>query len=329
MGWLLTKPKSKPAVRRNSGAAIDPKPWNPARTLANIEAILAVALLAAIIAGWSFAERRLTQYVHVRELPRIGGRQVELTNAPAWMSPGLRTEVQMSVAGVASGDPLDSASLERVVEALCKNPWVARVERVQRLPGGRLSVVADYREPIATVETPDGFHLVDIKGIHLPGLYREDQLAALGLPRIVGAHERAGEHGQPWPGEDVKAGLALIRVLRNEAYLGQITAFDVGDRYATPVDKKELVRIKLALKTRRGQVIWGSPPGKEIPLEPDTNVKKRRLNEIRSDRRSGGSIDAGGRNVWIDGAATFAKDTVSQEPLEQEPAVQVGYTWPR
>ncbi|MCX5658726.1 MAG: hypothetical protein NTW19_03265 [Planctomycetota bacterium] len=352
MGWLLRKKRSKPTVRRNAGAAIDPKPWNPARTLANIEALAAVVLLAGIAIGWQFAQGRLVDYVHKREMPRIGGKQVELADAPAWMSPRLRTEIQMSVADVASGDPLDMDSLERVVQRLSRDPWVEQVRRVQRLPEGRLRILADYREPVATVQTPEGFHLVDLKGVRLPGVYQEEQLGAVGLPRIVGVRQPPGVDGEIWPGDDVKAGLTLIRLLHNEPYMPQITAFDVGQRYARD-------RIRLAIKTRRGLVFWGSPPGQELAMEPDAKEKKRRLNEIRGTRNAAGAIDAGGRTIEIDGPATFfvldsspqsaapqeavTQTTETENPLPeatlapqervqdqpQDRTVNVGYTWSR
>lgn len=317
MGWLLIQRKGGKASRKPRGSSIDPRPWNPASTLANFEALAAVAVLAAIVVGWRFAESALSRYVHQRELPRIGAHQVDLSDAPRWMSPRLRKELQAEAAKVASGDPLDADALERVVERLGQNPWVERVKRVQRMPQGRLRVLADYREPAATVQTPEGFRLVDIAGVHLPGLYREEQVPELALPRIVGVAKEPGPLGQVWPGEDIRAGLALVRLLRREPYMTQIVTFDVGQRYARD-------RIRLALHTRRGQVVWGSPPGQELAMEPDAAQKKRRLDEIRNDRRSAGAIDAGGRVVLIDGPMILAQD-----PAVEDQTLSVGYTWSR
>ena len=49
-------------------------------------------------------------------------------------------------------------------------------------------VFARYREPVALVQSRDGYRLVDIKGVRLPGLYLHHQIDQLEQPLLEGIH---------------------------------------------------------------------------------------------------------------------------------------------
>jgi len=163
---------------------------------------------------------------------------------------------------------------------------------VQRLEGGRVKVIAAYREPLAVVESEQGYYIVDSQGVRLPGLYGREQVERMSLPRIVGvASDPPRRAGESWPAQDLQAGLSLVQLLAAEPYLYQIEAFDVSERDARG-------RIRLVLRTRQGAVIWGLPPGQEHAIEPSAPVKLDRLRLLVQKK---GSIDAGGRVVEIYG----------------------------
>src|SRR5258708_37674423 len=95
MGWFLTaKKKTKVGTRKRSMTATAPKGWNPTRTLAGVEALATVALMATVLLGWRFAESYLSDYVHRHEMPKVGIHQIELTQAPPWLSAGLAREIK-------------------------------------------------------------------------------------------------------------------------------------------------------------------------------------------------------------------------------------------
>jgi hypothetical protein len=317
MGWFLTKKKggkSRSAKSRGrAGSSASPKPWDPQRTLRGLKVLTGIALAAGAVVGWYYGEEALVDYAATMQADPVGLEDVVLVDAPAWMSPEVRNRVATVVAEQVSPDPLDGRSLRLAAEALAQEPWVARVEQVRRLAKGQVAVRAEYRQPVAIVEALDGYHLVDATGVQLPGLYYRDQVDRLGLPLLVNvAAAPPSRPGQQWAGEDLQAGLKLIQTLAGEPYFDQIEAFDVGQR-----DQRG--RIRLALHTRDGMVLWGLPPGEEKTLEPAVATK---LSWLRRLDRERGSIDAGGKIVHIYGASIATSEPI----MHQHPGGATVYT---
>lgn len=337
MGWFLVNPKkkkkSKPRRTRNdsrgkwgkSGFAAS---WEPGHTLVGLRCLGVFTLLACLVMGWCFAENKLDGYLSAKLRYRVTPQHVVLKDAPIWMASWLREELRSKVVSVAVGDPTDGENLNRIAKAVNKSPWVEHVNRVTRLPQGKLLIDAAYREPVAMVESRDGYHLVTQEGIALPGLYMRNQIKAVGLPVLRGVGVKPFDPGHRWPGMAVHAGLDLILLLQGEPYFNEIESFDVGGR-----DRSD--RIRMVLHTRSGgQVIWGLPPGDEHALEPIAREKCHRLRSIYRQRKT---IDAGGRTVAINGPKVWlswvdqpdAASPAAQRVAQGDPNVSVGYNHSR
>ncbi|MEX0744987.1 MAG: hypothetical protein WD118_05245 [Phycisphaeraceae bacterium] len=298
MGWFLRRNKKKKgrgsAKRSSSAKAVAPR-WDPKRTVFAAKVLVSFAVLVTLVVGWRYGERALMDYASARHAQTVEPEQVELVDAP--LSPLARERLQRLVAGEVSADPLDGLGLQAAAAALRAEPWVRELHQVRRVAGGRVIVEADYREPMAVVQGRDGYHLVDETAVRLPGLYARHQLDDLrerGVPLIVGAASAPGPEGTRWPGDDVRAGLALVQELRDEAFLDQIVAYDSADRDAAG-------RLRLSLHATGGGVVrWGLPPGQEQGIDVPAAVKIDRLRQLHS--KPGGAIDAGGKIVEIHGA---------------------------
>lgn len=308
MGWFLTTKKSSRASGGRKAArssAASPKPWDPKRTLLGVKILLGVGASAGAVVGWVYGEAALKRYaIAMHGGDPVSVEDVVLADAPAWMSPEVRTRVATVVATQVDENPLDGRSLKAAARALGDEPWVAGVERVRRLSTGQIEVRADYRQPMAIVEGRDGYHLVDDMGVRLPGLYYRDQIDRLHLPLITGvAAAPPGKAGQKWPGDDLQAGLELVKLLAGEGYASQIKAYDVAER-----DHRG--RIRLALQTERGLVRWGLPPGQEQTVEPPAATKMGWLRKVNQAR---GGIDAGGKIVDVYGASVQVSEPAMNE----------------
>lgn len=308
MGWFLTKKKGSKAPRSSSRAkasAASPRPWDPQRTLWGVKILFGVACAAGAVVGWYYGEEALEDYAAATMGDPVSTDDVLLADAPGWMSPEVRARVATAVAEQVSSNPLDGASLREAARALASEPWVARVERVQRLASGKVEVRADYRQPMAVVEGLDGYHLVDDQGYKLPGLYYRDQVGRLGLPLIVGVQAAPpGRPGQQWPGDDLQAGLDLVKLLAGERFFNQIESFDVGTR-----DNRG--RLRLALRTRTGMVLWGLPVGQESAVEQSAMTKVSWLRRVNAEK---GSVDAGGKVVHVYSTLQTSEPTMSEGP---------------
>ncbi len=291
MGWFLSSKKKRGKTRSRTSLA-EHKPWDPKRTLAGLKALGVFALAVGLVIGWRYSERYLLDYARQRQTAQVTPEMIELVDAPIWMSEPIREQVRRTVSAQINPDPMDGKSLRHTADVLGDDPWVRDVIQVARRSGGRVLVSATYRQPVAMIESPAGYHLVDALGVCLPGLYLSDQVEGMGLVVVTGVSSAPpAEPGEVWPGSDVQAGLSLVRLLADEPYMDKIRSFDVSDRDGRG-------RLRLVLHTADGTVRWGLPPGQEHAIEPDAQVK---LGWLRQLAQRDAGISTGGQIIDIYG----------------------------
>lgn len=316
MALFLKKTKRRKRSSRSSRSLSGHRPWDPKRTLLGLRVLLAVTAVVIAVLGWRWSEQSLRRYASAHRSVPVESESVDLSPRPSWMSDMLASDLRSLVAREVDADPMASVGLHRAARALENSPWVQQVLQIHRPAGDRVTVRAEYRRPVALIEVPDGYRLVDGQGVCLPGLYLEHQIDSLRLPVLIGVTGRAPRAGEKWSGSAVGGGLALVRLIEAEPYIDQVRAIDLGRR-----DTRG--RMRLALCTRGGGVVrWGLPPGQEQSIESNAATKKQRLLEIYRRR---GSIDGGGKVVDIFGADVFIHHmdlTRSDEPRS------IGYTLP-
>lgn len=244
---------------------------------------------SAVIVGAVWGLQHLEQRV-VASQPRVPPR-LEWTSVPPWLEnltfldghPVLATIAAQ--ADLAEGRDLTAPDLcERVGRGLQASPWVREVTRVTKHPDGAVRVAAAFREPVAFVEVNGWAYLVDAEGVRLPPEGAADFRPGGQWFMITGVRHRTPPAlGQPWPGEDLAAGLKLARLFR-AAYVqgllpfsGAIRALDVAnfDRRDNAFDGR------LRVRTLQPQcyIRWGEPPGDEDTIEPSAN---RKLDMLRT-----------------------------------------------
>lgn len=296
MGWKFwqhDKPRVASRKRNAAGKARRDanQAWDPKRTLKGAQALGAVAGIIAAALLWHHGKAALERHA-ARYLPaEITADHVELADPPAWMSDARRRRVRGVVARYVSADPFDGRSLSIAAEALEADPVVREVRGLRRLSDGRVRVEALYREPLALVESSEGYYVVDRRGVVLPGVFRREHLSKVDLPVIVGVTTRPPSRpGGTWTGSGVEAGLRMAAVLRGESFADEVEAIDVSRRRGsyTVID----------LLTADGPVRWGRPPGQAGVVEPKDEVKLKRLRKLA---RQAGSIALPGKRVEVNG----------------------------
>ena len=292
MGWLLTRNSGKKKRKKTRGHSTEPR-WDPQRTLMAVKVLGSAAVVVGLVVGWYFTQRGLAHYAATHHAVPIQPEQVQLRDAPDWMSEAARMELRQLVAQHAGTDPVSNTSLRRTAQALRHSAWVRSLSQVRRLHGGRIAVRAAYRRPMAIIEARDGYHLVDHAGVRLEALHEASAAREHRLPMIVGVGAAPPRSGERWPGGDVQAGLDLAELVRGKRWADQVRAVDVGLR-------DDRGRLRLVLHTDDGQVRWGAPPGEGEPVEPAAEVKLQWLDTVAS--KYDGQIDAGGQIVEIFGA---------------------------
>lgn len=290
MAWFLSKNKSKKSGRKKASSLSTPK---RGRKLLLITGVL-VVIVASLAAGWYFGEQSLQDYVKATRPTAATQENVVIKNQPTWMHPRVAKDLRALTAGQLSADPFDNQSLSKAAGVLGQVPWVKEVRQVRRLADGRVEVDAVFREPFAVIEARDGFHLVDVEGFRLPGLYARENVPSPPLPLILGINSAPpGEAGRLWQGYDVRSAMTLVRLLEAQPFAKQIRAYNASKRDAAD-------RVRLELLTKDGKIEWGYPPGEEMAVEVKPQVKIERLLYIASRDRQG-RIDGGGKHLDITG----------------------------
>jgi hypothetical protein len=277
-------------------------PQRSARVRRVVFHLLGVVLFVGVC-GLGFHQVR--QYVEKDVVFPQHPPRVVLKNRPAWMSDARAMQIINSIRPTGTHSAFDKQLLVDTADILRNNPWVKQVRQVRRAygqgPADTLEVDCEYRAPIALVHWKDYFWLVDGEGVKLPEQFKADQLPAivmgpdrrLNIRIIEGVSAPPVESGQKWPGEDLVAGLDLVKILYGQNYADEIIEVDVHN-FGGRVDPKES---QLTLITRYNtQIRWGRPiNAKDFFVEIPTPQKLKFLQEVWTEFHR---VDGG--RPWID-----------------------------
>jgi len=244
-----------------------------------------VALVTVVLLGLSlFGLGRLEAHVQAGLATRVEPTQLLLVDLPDVLQPLAEAELLSSLTPLLEQAVWTEADLCRALaERLAPSGWVAKVNFVRRGGDGCFHVSCRYRVPFALVQQGGQFRLVDEEGVRLPGTYRYDPA----WPLLQGLAAVAPEPGYRWDGEDLQAGLDLIRLLQAEPYAAQITGVLV-DNFNGRYDRRQ-AHLQLATDQAGGRIRWGSPLGREM----EENQPAQKLALLRENFRRTGRADAG------------------------------------
>lgn len=261
---MAKEPKKKSAD--SSRPASSEREGLPVRSTLKGAAILAIVALCA----WGYLRTRNhveKQVAFQREAPTP-----RLKHRPAWMSDGVARRILAVAQPDVARSAFDHQLLVNTASLLATHPdtapWIRRVNAVRRAyeksPGDILEIDCDFRAPVALVRWADYYWLIDGDGILLPEQYTAadvqkimyDQWRQPVLRVIEGIAAPAPESGQKWRGQDLAAGIDMIRLLHDKLYANEIERINVAN-FGGRLDRREA---QIVLITRyQTQVRWGRP----------------------------------------------------------------------
>lgn len=230
--------------------------------------------------------------------------KVVLANRPVWMTDLLAEQIIRSVRPAGTYSAFDEQMLADRVKILRGNPWIKEVKQVRRLygaaPGDTLEIDCDYRAPIALVHWGEYFWLIDGEGVRLPEQFTAQQVKGIVVGQdkkvnirvIEGVSKPPVEAGHKWPGEDLAAGIQMVKMLYGQPYAEEIVKVNVSNFEG----RNEMKEPQLALITKYNTTIrWGEPLNLKFFVEAPPAIKVERLQEIF---KQYGQVDA--KQPWID-----------------------------
>ena len=257
-----------------------------------VRSLLSLAVFVCAAGVIVYVLRQLEVYVEARG-PEDPDVRLTLRGVPKAYRGRPAQEILADAREVASVGWADDRLVEDIGVNISKVGWIKRVRRVEKLFDGRVLIDCDYRTPAALVEHDTKYYLVDGEGVRLPGQYVNDPRYRL----IAGVAVAPPETGQPWEGQDLQAGLALLDRLAGEPFWDQISAVSVHN-FRGRTDPRgvqiELVTTSPGPGRVAGRIRWGSALGDEIEEPtPEEKVATLRANYARYRR-----IDC--NQMWID-----------------------------
>lgn len=221
------------------------------------------------------------------------------TPQPTWIRNTKVREEVFKNSGLGQLSVLDPQASATIAHAFESHSWVQRASRVQKLPGGKVTVDIVYRRPIAMVyydghsspssaKVEKGFFPVDEEGVVLPlADFDESQVRSYFVVIAEGATPPS-DVGMTYSDTRIKQALLLCRVLepsRVELRLEGIMV-ERDERMGGP--NPWVLRIK----TSDNRFInWGHAPGNEVPGEPTAQEKFVNLIKWHSDASATLQID--------------------------------------
>ncbi|MSR34078.1 MAG: hypothetical protein EXS12_04675 [Phycisphaerales bacterium] len=191
--------------------------------------------------------------------------QVIFSSRPVWMSETDLTPLAEVVARQLNGSPIDRDGLTEAHSALMQTGWFSAINQIKRSGMSQIYIDAVWTTPFAVVREGGYDHLIDFNGKLLPRCYREGT-APSNMIRIENASfARPGSFGDEWAGKDMRSAVALVRLIHDNSWRGQIACIDLE---RTKIDDC------LRMKTHRGCTIkWGRSPGSESAAEVPARQK--------------------------------------------------------
>jgi hypothetical protein len=242
--------------------------------------LLPLAVAIAGIVLWPYVTAWTPKFETTGEYA-LAADQLELTPGHTAVPADLSARILERVSQHLGGSPLlvTERLAERIADAAAREPWVARVNRVEVHRAGTVSVDLTYREPAAMVSTPQGLVPVDGTGVVLP---RGDVplSSAVNWPVIADLGESPrGPAGEVWGSLRVEGAARLALLLlkpdgKTSAWqrLG-LREIDVLDRDASGGDSSPVYEL---ITLGGSRIVWGDAPGTDS-LEPPADIKLARL----------------------------------------------------
>ena len=278
---------------------------------------LALLLLGGVGAGYFYANQFVRQKVAYTTQPLI----IVLKNRPPWMNDFLVEQIALIARPTGAHSSFDHELLEKTTALLLRNPWVRKVRSVRRAythrPGDTLELDCEYRAPVALVKFGSLYWLVDESGVRLSEPFTEQNVPNIQFDpgghtviRVIEGVRQPAPHfaGEKWPGDDLAAGLNMVKYLFDRPYAEDILRVNVSNFAGREENKNPQIVLETKYQT---QIWWGRPPsGDDVDSFLEVS-SARKLEYLKWTVEQEGRVD--GKHRWLD----IRFDKVTYPPDEQ------------
>jgi hypothetical protein len=293
--------RSKAEAAADDGEAFGAVPgWDIQRVAVHL--LIGLGLVGACAGAFYYMQ----SYVDETVAAPVDRPQIVFKNRPAWMTEVVEHQLAESFRPGKPKSVFDHDVLVLTTKRLRGSPWIEKVSSVRRTyvkgPGDTIEVDCEFRAPMALVRTGMEYWFVDKGGVKLPEKFQHADITRVVFTADGQTNVRVIEGvrspppfyaGQHWPGEDLAAGLDLVRRLYGQPFANDIVKVKV-DNFGGRIDSREA---QIVLVTRYNtEIRWGRAwASTDAFIEVRPEYKMERLRRIVAEY---GRVDA--KERWID-----------------------------
>lgn len=220
------------------------------------------------------------------------------THTPGWLTStelgsDPYTNILAEIESAIKIEPSDSAIWDPLCEEVYKrastSPWIATIHRVGKQADNSILIDAKFRPPFTYVVKNTQAYLVDEAGVVVRGgetaAYLTDETLLRRLP-VQDAKQLPARLGSQWQGEDLRAGLRLVRALSDAEqqhalpYRSLLRSVDVS-----AYSRKSAGPLLIQTTDPELTIIWGKTPGEEYATEATSAQKLAHLADLYAQYR--------------------------------------------
>jgi hypothetical protein len=246
---------------------------------------VSILVITGVVFLLLIIHRKVYACYSVQDTYQINLAPLEVLNKPDWCPDSyfeqtIRTSIQMK----GKFSLFDKKLFNYLLEQYNANPWIARVESIEKQFPDNLIVKLEIRRPLAVVEIKkwnnrNFYYLVDHEAVRLPGEYYTIPSLSMPLPIIVGVKNSPPLPGEKWHDPGLSNALSVAGVLKQyQVYarldISSIDITNIGGR----INKKES-EIVLFTKNKT-RIEWGRSADSNNLFEPSSAEKIKNLYQV-------------------------------------------------
>ena len=226
--------------------------------------------------------RRVYAHYAVEPQYQINLAPLEVLAAPDWCNdPSLEDAIRVSMKLDGQASIFDKSLIPLLLEKYEKNPWVARVESIEKQFPNKLNVKLELRRPVVVVELKKWnnrsfYYLVDKDSVRIPGEYYTVPALPITLPIVVGVRNSPPMPGQRWQDKGLSDAIEVAGVFKQYQVYPKldVAAIDISNSGGKRSKQSSEIVILTANHT---QIEWGRPVNTDKPFELSAAEKIKNL----------------------------------------------------
>ncbi len=246
----------------------------------NALTIAAFATIIVMIGGICFGFAKMEDYVrydicaeHQSSVP------LRLVDKPDWVNQALLKRINTTAKMSLERLPFEPATAKMVARNLHSHlKWLTNI--TVKTTHNAIEVRADYRRPIAKLQTDDGIYYVDENMVALDYI----PINNISIVEITGFKNRQKPiPGELWREDDIAAGVKLIRMLQAmDTHQPKKLIYHIESVDVSNYNKRGASVSQLVIKTVNGpDILWGAEPGQaEANMERSEEEKLMSLYQL-------------------------------------------------